>query len=467
MAAVAVVGVAAAAVAVAVMRSDPGEPEAAEALERARDAVAEAGSFRLTSTSEERSVVGELDGPGAQQVFRTVTDAEVTGDDLRAVVDSGDWADEIVRVDGAVYQRSAPDVDALADELWTVLPPEILDAALPNDGDLADLLLAITGLDMDGDGEIDPDLAGDPELAESLMVPVLAGYYLWSEAPTPAAPLPGGPGLPLPAGFVDTFGRFDDAEVVAHSGAGTTIAATRRLPDEVAAEIAAVVDVALPDGRIEIDLGGDHLPVALRLTVEGSSVTYSETITFADWGADVAIEVPDGEIDETPWIDEEAVAEVRGTLTALGPTELPDGLELAGIDAISADEAGEWGEPCGQLDLWYEPPLTTETEADAWYASPDYLDIFLLPAACAVQADPTPFEAGAYGDVPSRMVYGVVEVRIGDTVVRIDTTFTPDLPAIVASIRPFDLDAELARVAALAEDTWYGAGRETSTEPLT
>ena len=467
MAAVAVVAVAAAAVAVAVVQSEPGEPDAAEALARARDAMAEASSFRLTSTGEDRSVVGELDGPGAEQVFRMVTEAEVAGDDVRAVVDSGDWADEVVWVEGAVYERSAPDVDALADEPWTVVPPEMLGAALPTDGNLADLLLAVAGLDMNGDGEVDPDAAGDPEMAEAFIVPVVAGYYLWGEALAPAEPLSGGLGLPLPAGFVDTFGRFDDAEVVAHDGAGTTIAATRRLPDEVAAAIAAAIDVAVPEGLVEVDLGRDHLPTALRLTVEGSSASYTETVSFADWGADIAIEAPDGEIDETPWIDEEAVAEVRGTLAALAPTELPDGLELVGIDAIAADEAAEWGEPCAQLDLWYEPPLTTEAEADAWYASPDYLNVFLVPAACAVQADPTPFEPGTYGDVPSRTVYGVVEVRIDDTVVQIDTTYTDDLPAMVASIEPFDLDAELARVAVLAEDTWYRGGIETATGSLT
>lgn len=468
MAAVAVVAVAAATVAVAIARSEPREPEAAEALARARDAVAEAGSFRLTSTSEDVSVLGDPGGAGSEQVFRTVTEAVVAGDDLRAVVDSGDWADEVVRVDGAVYERSAPDVDALADELWTVLPPEVIDAALPTDGDLADLLLAVTGLDMDGDGDVDPDVPGDPEMAEAFIVPVVAGYYLWGEGLAPAEPLSGGLGLPLPAGFVDTFGRFDDAEVVAHDGAGTTIAATRRLPDDVAAEIAAAVDVAVPEGRVEVDLGRDHLPTALRLTVEGSSVSYTETVSFADWGADLVIGVPDGEVDETPWIDEEAVAEVRGTLAALAPTELPDGLELVGIDAIAADDAAEWGEPCGQLELWYEPPLASGPDVDAWLANADFLSVYLLPAACAAEVDPTPFESGTYGDVPSRTAFGVVEVRMGDTVVQIDTTYTADLPDIVASIEPFDLDAELARVAASAEEWWYGGAITTApTEPAT
>ena len=35
-----------------------------------------------------------------------------------------------------------------------------------------------------------------------------------------------------------------------------------------------------------------------------------------------------------------------------------------------------------------------------------------------------------------------------------DTTYTSELPAMVASIQPFDLDAELARLAPLAEQMW-------------
>ena len=43
--------------------------------------------------------------------------------------------------------------------------------------------------------------------------------------------------------------------------------------------------------------------------------------------------------------------------------------------------------------------------------------------------------------------FGAVEVLAGETVVQLDTTFTSDQAAMVASIQPVDLDAVLAQVA--------------------
>ncbi|HET6664316.1 MAG TPA: hypothetical protein VFG94_08660 [Acidimicrobiales bacterium] len=50
---------------------------------------------------------------------------------------------------------------------------------------------------------------------------------------------------------------------------------------------------------------------------------------------------------------------------------------------------------------------------------------------------------------------GVLEVLVGDTVVRIDTTYEGEtLAALVTSIEPFDLDAEIERLSALADEAW-------------
>lgn len=440
--------------AVAIVRSGPGEPDPAEALERARAAMSGAGSFQLRSTGEDRSAAGEADGPGTEILYRTVTDTEVAGDDWRAVADSGDWASEVVGVDGVIYERTAGDAAALADEPWIEVPlgrPGTRD--LSAEARLADVLAMLDGLDADGDGDgrIDPDVGDDLDLADSFVVRALAAYYLWGGVEAPGLPDASGVAVTLPTGLVDAFGRFGDAELVARDDDAMTIRATRRAPTEVAG----AVDLVLPEGRVEVDLGRDHLPTTLRLTVDGESASYTETITFSDWGAGIAIGAPD-DIDETPWIDEEALAEVQGTVTALAPTELPGDLRLVDIAALPAEVAADWGEPCDQLELWYEPPLTTQAEVDAWYAGPDHLAVYLLPVGCALVADPTPFASGPYGDVPTREAYGVVEVRIDDTVVQIDTTYTHDLPAMVASIAPFDLDAELARVAVLAKEAWLG-----------
>jgi hypothetical protein len=424
------------------------EPSAAEALERAQAAIAEADNFRMHSTSEDRSVTGDVDGAGSSTVYRSVSDVEVAGDDLHAVYDSGDWADETVSIAEGLYLRSADSIDELADEPWELLPPDAFDAA-PTGDDLRDELLLYLGLDYDGDGEIDPDVLED-EYLEGMVVPGLAAYYMFGLG-APAVSSPTGGPVPLPAGLVEAFGSFEDAEVVSDGDGELVIAATRSIPPEVAEGI----DVDLPPGRFEITLGEDDLPARLELTVDGTDAHYTETVEFSDWGADIAIGVPEGEIDETPWLDEEALAEARGTVQALAPTVLPDGLTLQGIDATSAEDAEEFGnEPCAQLMLSYMPPITDDVATEEWMSSPDYLNVYLLPQSCALEYDDTPFEPGEFGDLPSRDGDFYVEILVGETVVQFDTTYTSELPAMVASIQPFDLDAELARLAPLAEQMW-------------
>jgi hypothetical protein len=142
------------------------------------------------------------------------------------------------------------------------------------------------------------------------------------------------------------------------------------------------------------------------------------------------------------------VAEVLSTVSPLAPTAVPDGLVLAGVFPLSADEAEEMGSgSCALLELWYEPPPDSPAYEE-WLDDPDYLSIYLLPAGCALDTESTPFEPGTFGDVPSRETdFGLVEVQVGETVVQIGTTYTDDLPAMVASLQPFDVDAVLATMA--------------------
>jgi hypothetical protein len=171
------------------------------------------------------------------------------------------------------------------------------------------------------------------------------------------------------------------------------------------------------------------------------------------------------EVDPTPWVDEEAIAEARTGITPLRPTVLPDGVEMQDVYPFTADEQGEFGDPpCAHLNLVYGPPLPPaealddpEPIAGTYQDTDGYLDIYLVPADCALQADPTSFAPGRFGDVPTRDVHGITEVLVGDTVAQIDTSYSAELPAMVASIQPFDLDAELARLAADAEAMWSGA----------
>jgi hypothetical protein len=176
---------------------------------------------------------------------------------------------------------------------------------------------------------------------------------------------------------------------------------------------------------------------------------------------------PEGEVDETPWVDEEAFAEARAGITPVRPTQLPAGIVMQDVYPLTSEDVDEFGEPCPGLDLVYGPPLddpeagelgTDDLGADEW------LDVILVTADCARGLDPTPFAPGAYGDVPVREVGGVTEVLVGDTVAQVDTTYRDDvLAALVTSLQPFDLDAEIARLNVEAQEAGLTM---TAAEPL-
>jgi hypothetical protein len=444
----AVVVVLAVAAAVVATRSSAPEPDADEALDRAAAAMESAGSFRMHQVSEERTQTGDEGGAGSSNEYRTVTDAEVSGDDLHVRSDSGDYIDETVIVDGTLYDRYVDGADELDGEQWEAYTADFLDDTTAA-ADEAGGFLEMTGLDFDGDGEIDDDY-GTPEDIENTVVSALGDYYLYG-----LGPVDGGGGLPvpLPTGFVDAFGSFEDAEVVAHDGDTLVLSATRRPP----AELAEAADFDVPSGVFEITLGADDLPTKLTMTVDGRTAHEREDVTFTDWDADIAIDVPQGDIDRTPWVDEEAVAAARARVTPLAPTDVPDGLVLSALDGMTSEDMEDEGsEPCAQLYLSYAPPLDDEAATEAFATSPDYLDIYLLPADCATGFDPSPFEPGEFGDVPTRTSndFEYVEVLVGDTVVQFDTSYDGDeLAAMVASLAPFDLDAELARTGEIAQQT--------------
>ena len=378
----------------------------------------DAGTFRLRSTASDRSRVGESGGGGSDTTYRVVTEAEVAGADWRARADAGDWLDEAVAIDGEVYTRSEADEAALADEPWALIP-----VAPMRDDEIGDFLF----------GDLIPE-------DEDIVVSTLGALYLGDFSET--AGQVSGAVVPLPTGLVEAFGELSDVEIVARDVGEVRLRAVRRVPDEIAAG----VDVALPDGVFEIVLDGDYLPKALRLTVEGEGTTHVNEISFADWGADITVDVPEGQIDETPWIDEEALAEIQATLgTTVKPTVVPDGLVVVDLYAFPEDEAPEG---CAQIDVTYGPPLDDEDAQEEWMDSPDYLDIYLIPLECALDYDDTPFAAGDYGPALVREVDGLLEVQVDDTVVQFDTTYEDDLPAMVASLQPFDLDAEIERIAA-------------------
>jgi hypothetical protein len=274
-----------------------------------------------------------------------------------------------------------------------------------------------------------------------------------------------------PRRFAALLASLESARVVHEDAERTTIRAVRPVP----AELTAAADRPLPDGDVEVHLDAAGRPVEIRVTVEGATARHRGVVRFADWDTTVTVAAPVAELDATPWLDEQAAAEAREGVTALAPTDVPDGLSLQDIRPIPAAEAAEWGQPCGQFELLYGPghdaagrpgtpgmseaagsPEAAGTAATGG-ATGQRLAVVLIPAGCAVRADPAPFATGVHGDRPSRELDGVTQVRFDQTVVQIDGDLTDEaLTALVASVVPFDLDAELARVSLLAERAWRG-----------
>lgn len=445
-------------VAVRALGRDDGDPGAT--LRRAEAALAAAESYRLTVTSEDQSGIDDIAGPGTHTTVRVVDTVEVSGDDWRLRSDGGDWVEESIMVDGRFYTRWGDSYTPIDGELWAAIPlppPADRDAA----GDLSVMVRWLAAeIESIADEEVlaPGDEMGDEMVGE--MIVSMAGELYLAGLGEPALGLDGGESGPFPGGplaLADTIGALEDAEVVSRSDGGVTIRAVRRAP----AEVVETLGRPVPDGEFEVVVDAKDRPVSLTLVVENESASHTSRIEFSDWGAAITIAAPaESEVDPTPWLDEEALAEARVGITPVRPTVLPEGIELQQIYPIAADEAADMGEGCAQINLMYGPPFDPEALDDPESleqaaAQDDYLDVYLMPAACAQKADDTPFAPGRFGAVPSRDAMDVLEVLVGDTVVQIDTTYEGEtLAALVASIEPFDLDAEIERLSALVDESW-------------
>ena len=469
---VALVAVVAGVLAVRALGGDDADPDAA--LRRAGEALADAGSYRMTVTTEDRSGEDAVVGPGTHTVTRVVSEVEVSGEDWHARSDAGDWVDETVVVGGTWYARSGDSATPIEGEQWAAVPVPAagaVEAPAEAWSWVAGDIRAMTEDDI---------LPEDATFVDEMLVSMVGPLYLGGlgspavppgggavgpvmASPSMIGPLMFGGGTVDPGALAVTLDGLDDAEVVADDGRQVTVRATRQAPDE----LTDAIDRPVPPGVFEVVLDAHDRPVSLTLTVEGGTASHEVRVDFRDWGADVAVAAPaEADIDPTPWLDEAALAEARAGITPLRPTVLPEGVELQDIHPMSADEAAEMGEEeCARLNLVYGPPLPAISDVDdpaaiteAMVEFDGYLDVYLIPAACAQRADDTPFATGAYGEVPSRDINGTTEVLIGDTVVQIDTTYAAELPGVVASIEPFDLDAEVTRLTTLAEEMWRSGG---------
>ena len=147
-------------------------------------------------------------------------------------------------------------------------------------------------------------------------------------------------------------------------------------------------------------------------------------------------------MDQTPWIQEEALLALEDSLL-IAPTSAPEPLSLTGVMAYEGT-GEEWD--CTSLDLSYDDPAVLQDfdPAEADLSTLPYLYLSVNPAACWLVDDAAPFDR-TLGGHPARRAHGFWEIRFGDAVIEIDTSLDDEaLDAFAASLAPTTADALIA-----------------------
>lgn len=223
------------------------------------------------------------------------------------------------------------------------------------------------------------------------------------------------------------------------------------------ARLAEAAGLSLPPIDVVLDLDAEDRPVMARLTAEVDGASADVEVRLTDWGADLEVSEPDpGDVDQTPWVAEEALATVPELL--LLPGWLPDGLEL--VDASMYRYDGD-GDECPSVELSFG----TEAEVDLhpgeidWSADlPElpYFHLSISPAGCADQYSDLDFSE-VLGGHPARDDYGW-EVLVGEAWVMLEGSVVDEdqLAAVAASIRPVTLDELVSAIPTwVADAPWW------------
>ncbi len=370
-------------------------------------------------------------GPGSTTTDRTVASGAWTPDAWQVVTD-GPFGHEEIRTFGTTsYYRSDSDSGS---GRWQV--GEV--PAMSRQDLLDELESTHDGMATDGsggDGSLSPSLPGDD-------VGVAASVYLGGLT---------GPGSDLstePAGYLEAITALVTPAETTRTGGTVTLTAEVTAPDDVER----AWGKPLPPGKVELKVGTDGEPQSFTLRVASGVDAFDIEVRYSDWNVPQDIVRPrDDEIDRTPWIDEEALAAVPA-VQLLRPTALPAGWSLDYADVISAEDTAEG---CEQVGLAWSTAIVATGPSDV--GAFDHVSLYLLPEACAIRHDSTPFTVGPFAPIPSREGETGTEVLIGATVVQIDSSLTGgQLADLVRSLVPTD-------VAALAEE----ASQESAPPLLT
>lgn len=397
-------------------------PEAA--LAETKAFVAETGSYRVKITMENQVTTGTPGGAGAEATTRAVTTGEVGATDrwrmtaeYADVMSEETFTDELVRVGDDVFLRSSGMTSdaAPAAPPWVELPPE--EVALTID-DLAESLRWMTE-DM---GPVD-----DPAY-DGLVVETLLGAYLFD----------------VEQDLTSVVRLVEEATAPAVEerlpGGGVRLRVTLEPVRAIAEVVEDALDEELEPVDVLLDVDAEGRPASARFRAELGSATSRLTIDFSDWGSEPEIAAPAaGEIDQTPWLQEEALRALDPALL-VAPASVPEPFTLTDV-TVYEGSGQDWD--CTSLDLSYADRAVFEQEDldELDLEEAPYLHLSVYPSACWLEDDAEPFDL-VFGGHGARDLDGVREIALGDAIVVIDTTLGDEaVEALAATLGPTSADA--------------------------
>ncbi len=190
----------------------------------------------------------------------------------------------------------------------------------------------------------------------------------------------------------------------------------------------------LDEATGELLVTSEGEPKRLTLTASGPDSRLEVVYKFSRWNGRVTIEAPKkADLDPTPFIDEEAVAEYQD-VPLYQPAAIPEGWVLDFADVLPAEETPEG---CDQVEIDYVDP---EDEVAG------FMYIYLFPTACAFGAPggSEEFVAGPYRgfveedpEFPGELF---VEIDVDGTTVQVDTDLSVEaLMQVLSNLVPLDL----------------------------
>ena len=346
----------------------------AELLADARDFA----RAQKTATFAGRLHIESKDPEGGTVVDR----AEISGsarlpDRARYRIVSQTFASEVIAVGGRLYARDAGSEDGLAAKKWAEFVPDRGDER--------------SGVVRPGPAE-SADVLGDP------------------------------------IGLVKTLDAARRPALVSHDGDVSIIKADVDPPSAYSNAVEGGIDTS----SVQLTLTDDILS-RLVFDASGDGGRVHADYRFTKWGASVEVAAPpEADLDPTPGIEEETIAEFKDVKQLLQPRGIPSGWVLDYADILPEDMTAEG---CEQLELDYIEPNDPDE---------GFLTLYELPKSCADLDPPRgsePFQAGAYSGFADESRDGVTaQIVVGDTVVQAETDLPLDAVArLLADLVPLDL----------------------------